>query len=68
MAVLLIQSEPTSGYIQAGMDLGLMCVFAAESSAQFLEGSVSLPQSRLQTADPLHVLLGQSGLTNTERR
>lgn len=58
--------EPTSGYIQAGMDLGLMSVFAAELSAQFLEGRFSLPQSRLQTADPLHVLLRQSCLTKQE--
>lgn len=55
--LLLIQTEPTSGNVQAGVELRLMCVFAAELSAEFLKGSFSLSESRLQAADPLHVLL-----------
>lgn len=61
---ILIQTGPTSGYIQAGVELGLLHIFAAELSTQLLEGCLSLPQSWLQTADPLHVLLCQSRLTH----
>lgn len=51
------QTEPTFGYIQAGMQVGVMPVFAAQVSAEFLKGGFPLSENRLQTADPLHVLL-----------
>ena len=53
----VIQTAPTSGYIQACVELRLMCVFAAELSAECLKGGFSLSESRLQTVDPLHMLL-----------
>lgn len=51
----VIQTAPTSGYIQACVELRL--IFAAELSAECLKGGFSLPESRLQTVDSLHMLL-----------
>lgn len=61
---LCVFAEPTSGHIQAGVEVRLMHVFAAELSAEFLKGAFSLSERRLQAADALHVLLCQSGLTH----
>lgn len=54
IVLLLILTEPTSGYVQAGVRL---CVFAAQLSTDFLKGCFPLSESRLQAVDPLHMLL-----------
>lgn len=59
---------PTSGHVQAGVEMRRLLVFAAELSAELLKRGLSLPENRLQAADPLHVLLGQGRLTRTNIR
>lgn len=48
--------------VGAGVQLQVLHVFAVQLHVELLQGAVPLPQSRLQAADALHVLLHQAGL------
>lgn len=48
--------------VRAGVQLQVLHVFAVQLHVELLQGAVPLPQSCLQAADALHVLLHQAGL------